>query len=544
MKLKQLIFFATLFLIAACANRVVPTGGPKDILPPKFIVAEPINGSVNFKSREIVLSFSEYLQLKDLPNQLLVSPLMDRKPEVKVSKKSIVIKLPEKLRDNTTYTINFGKAIADLHEGNAIENFQYVFSTGPILDSLICSGIVKDAATLQMLKDVTVMLYKKSNSIATLDSLVFKQKPDYFAHTNENGSFEIKNIAPGYYSIFALEDKNGNYILDNPNEERMAFTGNTLTIPQTGTIELKVSKQHPSKRQYLKSQIGDRYRATLIFNERIDTLVIRDLVTGNLYSGNTEWSIGRDSLYVFMKDSIADSLHLLISSPPFINDTIQLKLSSTSIVKRRFTTNSLRVDIKKSPEFSGPTSNIEFELPRSLGKIEGTLKLFVDTIPVPSTDFFVVRDSSSTRKISVTHKWKEGSSYQLLILPGTFTDVYGSKNDTINYRFKIPTSENTAAVTIHAINLKEGGNYLLQVLTEKYEVVRQQTINKSGKYDFNFIYPGAYIIRVVVDNNKNNMLDGSNYLDGTQPEEVFVSSTVTLRANWELELELNCASKE
>ncbi len=544
MKLKRLLFFITILFIAACANRVVPTGGPKDVLPPKFIAAEPANATINFKSQEIILSFSEYLQLKDLPNQLLVSPLMNPRPEVKVSKKSIVIKLPEKLRDNTTYTLNFGKAIADLHEGNVVENFQYVFSTGPILDSLNCSGIVKDASTMLALKDITVMLYKKSDSLVTLDSLVFKQKPDYFAHTNENGSFNIKNIAPGYYSIYALEDKNGNYILDNPNEERMAFSNTTLTIPQTGTIELKVSKQHSAKKQYLKSQISDRYKATLIFNERIDTLVVRDLSTGNLYSGTMEWTKGRDSLYVFMKDTIADSLHLIIISPPFINDTLHLKLSLASISKKRFSTNGLRVDIKKSPEFFGPTANIEFELPRSLEKINGTPKLYVDSVLVPSADYFVKRDSSSTRKIIVTYKWREGASYQFLILPGTFIDMYGSTNDTINYRFKIPTSENTAAVTIHTSNLKEGGNYLLQVLTEKFEVVRQQIIDRSGKYDFNFIFPGSYIIRVVVDTNHNAMWDGANYFARTQPEEVFVSSPVTLRANWELEIELNCASKE
>jgi len=534
-----------LFLFAAgCASRVAPTGGEKDILPPKFVSATPENSSVNFTGKEISINFNENLQLKDLPTQLLISPIMDPRPEVKVSKKSVIIKLPEKLRENTTYSINFGKAIADLNEGNVFENYQYVFSTGPILDSLKCIGYVKDAATLSALKDITVMLYLKSDSTATPDSLVYKKNPDYFTHTTESGFFEINNIASGDYIIYALEDKNNNYLLDNVKEERMAFTNKLCVIPQQDSIDLKLSIQKPAQSQYLNAVISDRYRATLIFNQHIDSLTVSELYSSKIFSGKTEWTKEKDSLYIFMQDTIADSLNLFIQSEPSIHDTVQLQMRGPSISKRKISNNKFRIELINSPEHLGPSSKFILESSRPLATISSNIKLYADSILITPENYSLKRDTTSQRNLIFDYKWKEGVSYKAIILPGNLTDIYGISNDSLNFHFKVPTIESVSSVNIKLTNVIEGQSYLLQLLNSKFEIVKQQQLHSSGKYDFNFIAPGIYIFRVVSDINKNFKWDSANYLIGKQPEEIFITSSMQLRANWDLELEINCNSKQ
>jgi hypothetical protein len=54
----------------------------------------------------------------------------------------LVIQFKDTLLKNTTYVINFGKAIADVNESNVLKNFTYVFSTGSHIDSLSLSGNV------------------------------------------------------------------------------------------------------------------------------------------------------------------------------------------------------------------------------------------------------------------------------------------------------------------------------------------------------------------------------------------------------------------
>ncbi|MEO6130776.1 MAG: Ig-like domain-containing protein, partial [Saprospiraceae bacterium] len=144
----------------ACASPKAPTGGERDTKPPAIIEsASTPNKQTNFQEKEITITFDEWTTLKDIYTQLVISPLMPHAPEIKQKGKGIVIKLPDSLRANTTYTINFGNAIADLNEGNILENYAFIFSTGNVLDSIRLSGNVTYAFTLKPADGAWVMLY-------------------------------------------------------------------------------------------------------------------------------------------------------------------------------------------------------------------------------------------------------------------------------------------------------------------------------------------------------------------------------------------------
>jgi len=131
--------------MGACANIVPPNGGPKDVIPPRALKSEPANRTSRFKNKQIKIVFDEYVQLKNLNTELMISPPMNEPPQVTVRGKSLIIKIEDTLKTHTTYNMYFGNAIADITESNSLSNFSYVFSTGEFVDSMRVKGYIYDA---------------------------------------------------------------------------------------------------------------------------------------------------------------------------------------------------------------------------------------------------------------------------------------------------------------------------------------------------------------------------------------------------------------
>jgi hypothetical protein len=226
------ILFSLMLLLHGCAKVGTPTGGLKDITPPRYLEGEPENHSINFKGNEISFRFDEFVQLKDLNKELLVSPPLKIKPDVKLKDKFIKVRLKNELAPNTTYTINFGKSISDLNEGNLLPDFEFVFSTGDQIDSLSVAGRAVNAFDHKPMKDqeIMVMLYKN-----LADSAPLRQIPRYLGRANSNGLFTINNIHPDTFRIIALNDANGNLKYD-PGAESVAFLDSFLVI-NAGTVK-------------------------------------------------------------------------------------------------------------------------------------------------------------------------------------------------------------------------------------------------------------------------------------------------------------------
>ncbi len=206
----------------SCANAGAPTGGPVDKEPPVIEESFPENGTINFTAEKIEITFDEFLKLDNVNQKLIISPPLDEKPEVKLKGKTLVIEINNELKDSTTYTFNFNDAITDLNEGNPIKEYKYVFSTGNYIDSLQISGNLKNAFDYKPELESFVLLYNSDE-----DSVPLKEKPYYITKTDAKGNFKFTNLANNKYLIFALEDKNSNYIFDLPNE-RISFIDSLL----------------------------------------------------------------------------------------------------------------------------------------------------------------------------------------------------------------------------------------------------------------------------------------------------------------------------
>ena len=194
-KLKYLLFgFAlllTAFLSQQCANAVAPTGGPKDIAAPVVVEAVPENHSTAFNGKKIEITFDEYITLDNANQNVMISPPMKGKPDIKLKNKTVVVKFKEPLAANTTYTINFGSAIKDLHEGNPFNDYVYSFSTGDHIDTLAIAGIVLNANDKKPVEGAYVGLYAADRD--NLDSLPMTTAPNYITKTDKEGNFRLEN---------------------------------------------------------------------------------------------------------------------------------------------------------------------------------------------------------------------------------------------------------------------------------------------------------------------------------------------------------------
>jgi hypothetical protein len=197
-------------LMQSCALQQVPTGGPKDTTAPKVVKTIPPNGQVHFVDKKIQIAFDEYVDLNDPGKEIIITPPLDKPAAYSIKGHTLVIDLKENaLKENTTYSVILGNAIKDIHEGNKLQNYHYVFSTGAYLDSLKISGKAIDAVFYKGYPNAKILLYSD-----TKDSSVYKRKPDYYSVADKDGNFKLENLKKADFKIYAINDKNDNLFLD------------------------------------------------------------------------------------------------------------------------------------------------------------------------------------------------------------------------------------------------------------------------------------------------------------------------------------------
>ncbi|MEP7163301.1 MAG: Ig-like domain-containing protein [Ferruginibacter sp.] len=295
-----------------CAQISAPTGGAKDTLPPRLLKAVPELNTVNFKGNKITLSFNEYIELQDLQGNLLISPLQKANPTTSATLKSITIKFKDSLIPNTTYSINFGNSIRDVHEGNVLKGFTYVFSTGNTIDSLTMEGNVIMAETGKADSTLMIMLYRN-----TADSAVLKTKPNYIARPDGNGHFKFNNLSNADFNIYALKDGDGGKTY-NSKTEIFAFydtTVNSLKNPDPIILYAYAEQKAGNTTiNVLKTPAEKKLRYT-------------DNLSANL-SGKTQ--------------DLLETFNLFFNNPLKVFDTLKMSLTDTNY--KRVSNYSLTID--------------------------------------------------------------------------------------------------------------------------------------------------------------------------------------------------------
>jgi len=585
--IKYIYYLPLILLCWNCAQQGSPSGGPRDEDPPVVLECDPPNYSTRFEAKKIQVTFDEYIVLENVNQQLIVSPPMEEQPEVKLKKKTLIIEFEDTLKVNTTYTFNFGDAIKDLHEGNKLQNYEYVFSTGDILDSMSVRGKLQYAENLEVPDEpISIMLYTDLR-----DSVPLLDIPLYIGRSNDSGVFSVNNLRPDVYKVFALKDGNNNFLFDLPNEE-IAFLDSSLiinaelarqllgdslvslTIPDTTSADStafvsdSIADSGPdlnaiyidlnlfieaSEIQYLSDYTReDRRKIELVFALPLtDTFSCHALQEADETAPRflDHFAKSRDSLTLWIRDSVHyknDSIHMVLDYT--VKDTSEQYVlrSDTILFSYREKPNSNRrgQEVQKEEEklrVRTVRNNGNMDLNRDLsllldfplGKLNDTLFSLYhipDSVEVP-IPFVVKADSLNPYRAALSASWESASSYKMLALPGAISSIYPMHHDTIDVNFKTRDLEYYGQILL---SLENVNNHILVQLFRGKTMIEERLVKAGGQYAFPFLPPEEYQFKFIHDLNENGLWDTGEYLKKLQPEPVeLLPVTIEVRSNWD-----------
>ena len=516
------IVFLFLLSFTDCAKKGRPSGGLRDTIAPVILRSAPENFTINFKNNEIRITFDEFIKLKDISKELIISPPLKYPPVItplSVSK-VLKIKILDTLKDNTTYSFNFGNSILDNNEGNLFPNYKYVFSTGSYIDSLTLKGTAVDALLPKTDFPTTVALYQVDQSYK--DSLVFLEKPTYITTTiNETNNFELSNLKQGTYQLIALKEQTRNYTFQ-PKTDKIGFYKDLITIPTDSLFELRLFKEVPDFKP-TRPKLESSNRISFGYQGKSEDYQITLLTQ---MEDDFQYQVlkqpGRDTLNFWFKPKVTkDSLVFVTKN--------KLQIDTTTVRFRELYSDSLRLTAINDRLISlGDTLKLKANTPLVAINSEKISVVTKDSLAID----FVAQINTKENAAQIVFDKQEEQLYSITLRNGALTDYLSNTNDSIVYRQQVKPIADFASLNLTLDNADEFP-LLIELIDEKFKVVKQTYLEANAPVFFKHINPGKYFIRLIVDQNKNKIWDPGNFLDKLAPEKVvYYPSIIELRANW------------
>ena len=575
----------TAFLAQRCANAVAPTGGPKDDRPPVVVEALPENHSINFFGRKIEITFDEYITLENANQNVLISPPLNEKPDIKLKNKTVVIKFKEDLVPNTTYTIHFGSAIKDLHEGNLFKDYVYSFSTGSHIDTLCIAGKVLNANDKKPIEDAYVSLYAADRD--NLDSLPMCTKPNYVTKTDKEGNFRLNGLANKKYLVFALKDVNSNLYYDLPNEEvafldtlvpasypwtapkpqpldstaidstalindsiPMAATDSLMpndTVPQRVfdqkalNLTLYMFTEVDSTQVLLEKKLVEEGLLRFVFRHPAkDAVIMTPEMLPDTFNLVTMHSAEYDTVWWYFSPNVKDSLWVQVKYDTLINDltrySLKFKDKNARIKKPqvlKVTNNTIiRECLKNNDDFI-----LKFSEPVIAYQMRDSALLKRDSLTTYNCLDFEQADEYGL-KYRLKYPIAADTNYHIEIPDSVFFGIRGRTNEAIKadfHRIKDDEYGNIYITVIPPVGMKQ---VVVQLTDENGKVLRQQSITQKEEVMFDHLAPAKYKLRAILDADGNGKWSAGNYHRHALPETVIdYKDPLDLKAGWDIDLD-------
>ena len=560
----------------SCANIGMPSGGLKDSIPPVVVRSIPLSEQTNFNDQKIRLTFNEFVIVEGLNEKFVVSPPLSKKPLVRTKGKTVIVDLNEKLKPNTTYSLDFKDGISDNNERNPLRNLRLAFSTGSQFDTLRIVGFVKEAFSLEPIPNAIIMLYRGHS-----DTLVYTTRPDFIAKTDQNGFFAVTNLPADTFQVYGLSDVDNN-LKFTPGADSISFI-NDLIIPSaeflplrdtaiTGVDTLLIfgkTKFSPDPLYLLrfgedyfdlrldKYEHPTRKVVDLFFTQTVaDTFNIEPLnfeaKAGWKY---TEMSAKSDSIRIWLTDSMDYKKDTLIFKLSYLqqdslkqfytfNDTIRLYFTDVTQSaknkrkeRRKVESEVISVALETNTKSGFDIyRDLSIESPEPIALFDTTqIELFEkkDTTYYP-VSYKLNADSLNKRRYILKHQWKYGTNYKLTIDPAAITTIYSTYSKPLKQEFKIQDEEYYGKIILNLSNITIPT--IVQLLSdEKDEKIYQSVIaSKDGLITFKYLEPRKYVVKAIFDKNNNGKWDSGNLKKRIQPEEVmYYLSVIKVRSNWD-----------
>ncbi|HEY5823287.1 MAG TPA: Ig-like domain-containing protein [Cyclobacteriaceae bacterium] len=539
MKQRIVHYCIALFLLITiwkCASISTPQGGPKDKKPPILLKSSPEQGQKNFKKESVELTFNEALKLNNPKEEIIIIPTPGKEISFTVKGSLAIIKPKEGWKDSTTYSISFREGIQDITEGNPAKDLRLAFSTGPIIDSLVIKGSLREAFTEKIPENITIALYSSD----TFN--IFKHNPSYFTKSNKLGNFQLENLKANTYFIYAFDDKNKNLKVDSPGEQfgflkdSIHLTKNVsgLTIP---TFKIDTRKLKLTSGRSLQDL------ATIKFNKNIITYkLIEEDSTLKLHHSFGE---NQTEIALLLNQYVTDSTRIRVLA----EDSLLQKVDTSFYVKRtpaKRTHDPLKIafgDLELNSQTGLLTTKFQSNKIITSFRFDSiNLRLdsaiYMKLAPSEITFDTLTKKGILTKKLEKKDINLERKELIRLELGKDF--ACSIEDDSIKAQkisAKVLTFEETGLFHVE-VNNRTSYDFILELLTQDNKVVRS-AINQK-KYSFDNLTPGIYKLRIIIDKNCNGKWDYGNILLREEPETIIYYRSpekkyeIPIRENWEV----------
>ncbi len=576
-------------LIWSCAKVNMPSGGRRDRIPPVVVESSPGNRSVYFNDDKIEIKFDEFVVLDNINENLMVSPPLKNRSQIQVRKKSVVAEFDEELKDSTTYTFYFQNSIKDLNEGNILENYQFVFSTGAFVDSLSVTGNVYNSFTMEAPEKTIVLLYRNLQ-----DSAVMKQLPDYISMVDAKGYFRIENVREGQYRLYALKDADNSKNF-NLRDEEFAFADSILSITAENNYIPVIEdtarfnhelKQVPGKPRQGRTDLGN----TLVQPDTIIKTGEHKLILfAALKKAHYLTSSGRPLKYqlVYTLALPPDSLNFDLSIPDASEDAYFLEKNSerdtikvwltdstlynqsqiTTLVTYPFTDSIgnivyyqdtilmrfIEARPTRGTKIVKSTYNVDYNIMRGSLKPGQRITIISQTpFRQPDTtlirlyeiidstrrklDYTLIKDSINTGSYILDAGIQGKKQYFFLADSAAFGNIYGESADSAGIKFSIKDSESYNKLTLNILNNE--GPLIIQLLNNTEKILYEVYHRDQGKVEFQLLDPAVYRIRAIYDLNGDGKWTTGDFEEERQPEPVsFFPREIDIKPGFDHELD-------
>ncbi len=576
-------------LMGACASIGRPNGGPRDKEPPVFVRSNPSPGTLNFSGSHLEVVFNENIKLEDPSNKVVVSPAQTQPPQIRANGKKVSIELRDTLLRSTTYTIDFSDAVRDLNEGNILDGFAMDFSTGDHIDTLRISGMVFEARTLEPAQGMVVGAYREP-----ADSALTTLPLERVAKTNQSGQFTIRNLKPGRYRVYAIEDRNRDWHWDR--SENIAFyplevspTTETVEVNDTlrssdGTDSIVTRKgtrflpddllltwfNENYKAQYLRDNSRPEPRIVLLkFGATLDSMPELRILNGPRQGSRLEdLSVietrpERDSLVYWLRDTVLVSQDsLLVEARYRKTDSLDNLAWQTDTLKLFNKVKKKKEKAKKKEEadtvppeiplldikaVGGSQQDLHlpavYEMPEPLGVVDSLgarLEWTADSIWKPVKEWTLAPDTASVRRMVLNTSWRPGTKYRFVADSMAIRDIYGVYNKKFEHNFTTKQTEDygNIYVNISDASLVPDSVDIVVELLDASDHPKAQAKVSDGAARFGYVTPGTYYARAYIDRDCDGEWDTGNVADSLLPEDVFyLPKKLNLRKNWDMEMD-------
>ena len=537
--MKKIVFLFILNLILfSCARVGSPVGGDKDTIAPQVVGSNIDTSRVNVPRNigELRIDFDEYITLKEINKNLIISPPIKKMKKILPSgmaNKYLLIKWDDTLQANTTYSFNFGNAIVDNNEGNALKYYNFAFSTGDKIDDLYISGEVKsliaNKETKTEEKNLVVGLYQVK------DTMNYRQKPYYITNADPDGYFELNYLSPGKYRILAFEDTNANSVFD-AGKENVGFLKDEIVLDQS-ISGLKINL-YPSKKTLKYVEMKENPGGILMTFEGNPEMVKVLSLTEKLQDYKVTHTAKSDSVNIWF-DAKKQNIGIAQSENLKFSYDNGAKKDTVSIFYRYNTKNEMTVSNSKG-NLLPPNQDFAITSNYFIDKIQPEKWTLVsDSI---KQDFTAKISENNPYEIQVKSAFKEGKKYSLTVPKETVSSFYESIQKSYRFDFEGDKTENYGTLTI-TIENPPTHIFWLQMLNESGDVIYSK-YGKESQITFNSLKPGKYQLRILVDNNENGIWDTADFANGEFAEDVYIlDKKIDIRPLWEIRETWNLATK-